>query len=167
MSRVVIDQNRELVRQGLALVNSIEDDVYAAEDIGAASGIGPHIRHVIEFYRALAEGIEEGRVNYDRRNRDREIERRRAAATAAFEEVMTWLDSAAELDPDLALTVNVDAPSTEEKNWSRSSLLRELQFALSHTVHHYAMLARQLRDRGVEPGRHFGVAPSTLAAGRG
>ena len=48
--------------------------------------------------------------------------------------------------------------------WSRSSLLRELQFALSHTVHHYAIIARQLRERGAEPGADFGVAPSTLAA---
>jgi uncharacterized damage-inducible protein DinB len=171
MSRLaVVEQNLALLREGLALVNGMSDDVYAAEDIGAGSGLGPHIRHVIEFYRALFEGLPERRIDYDRRKRDRDIERRRASATAAIEAIIEQLETQA-LEPDLALLVSVDAPATGKPGesgspnlWSRSSVLRELQFALSHTVHHYALVARQLRDRGVDPGADFGMAPSTLAA---
>jgi hypothetical protein len=47
--------------------------------------------------------------------------------------------------------------------WGRSSAERELQFLLSHTVHHYALIALMLRTQGYEPGAEFGVAPSTLA----
>ncbi|MCP4203340.1 MAG: hypothetical protein GY769_15565 [bacterium] len=160
----VVEQNLAMLRDGLALVNGLADDVYVAEDIGAGSGLGPHIRHVIEFYRALFEGLPAGRVDYDRRDRDREIERRRGAATAAIEDIIVKLETV-ELNPDVELLVNVDAPITGEPAiWSRSSVLRELQFALSHTIHHYALIARQLRDRGVDPGADFGMAPSTIAA---
>jgi hypothetical protein len=39
---------------------------------------------------------------------------------------------------------------------------RELQYLLSHTIHHYAIIGSILRAQGVEPGPDFGVAPSTL-----
>jgi len=29
-------------------------------------------------------------------------------------------------------------------------------------MHHYALIARHLRDRGIDPGRDFGVATATL-----
>jgi hypothetical protein len=47
--------------------------------------------------------------------------------------------------------------------WSPSSVGRELQALLGHTVHHYAIIALLLRVEGIEPGEEFGVAPSTLA----
>jgi hypothetical protein len=47
--------------------------------------------------------------------------------------------------------------------WSRSTAARELQFLVSHTVHHYALIAFILRANGIDPGADFGVAPSTLA----
>jgi hypothetical protein len=40
--------------------------------------------------------------------------------------------------------------------------VRELQFLLSHTVHHYALMALILRLQGFNPAAEFGVAPSTL-----
>jgi hypothetical protein len=46
--------------------------------------------------------------------------------------------------------------------WSYSSIGRELQFLLSHTIHHYALIALALRLQGYEPSAEFGVAPSTL-----
>ena len=39
---------------------------------------------------------------------------------------------------------------------------RELLFLISHTVHHFALIAFMLRSFGIEPGDKFGVAPSTL-----
>ena len=50
----------------------------------------------------------------------------------------------------------------EEQQWSRSTLRRELQFLLSHTIHHFALIGLLLSFHGVEPGEEFGVAPSTL-----
>jgi uncharacterized damage-inducible protein DinB len=46
--------------------------------------------------------------------------------------------------------------------WSVSSTFRELQFLATHTVHHFALVALLLRQRGVEVPVEMGVAPSTL-----
>ena len=46
--------------------------------------------------------------------------------------------------------------------WTASSLDRELQSLISHTVHHYALIAMLLRVSGRQPAADFGVAPSTL-----
>jgi hypothetical protein len=61
-----------------------------------------------------------------------------------------------------ALNVLVDCGESRERVLSASTALRELQFLVSHTVHHYAVIALILRARGLEPGPDFGVAPSTL-----
>ena len=53
-------------------------------------------------------------------------------------------------------------PAGSRPTWSATSVVRELQFLASHTVHHYAVIAAMLRPQGVEPGDDFGVAPSTL-----
>ena len=52
-----------------------------------------------------------------------------------------------------------DAPSVP---WSGSTVRRELDFLLSHTVHHYALIAMSLRLRGLPVPAELGVAPSTL-----
>jgi hypothetical protein len=59
------------------------------------------------------------------------------------------------------LRVRGDGPP-EEDGWSQSTVGRELQYLLSHTIHHYAIIGSILRAQGREPGPDFGVAPSTL-----
>ena len=46
--------------------------------------------------------------------------------------------------------------------WQRSSLGRELQFVISHTVHHAAMIAVSCRARGLPTAEPLGVAAATL-----
>jgi hypothetical protein len=41
-------------------------------------------------------------------------------------------------------------------------MARELEFLLSHTVHHYAIVAILCRLQGIAVDDGFGVAPSTL-----
>ena len=50
----------------------------------------------------------------------------------------------------------------EQTPWTESSLERELLAVMSHTVHHYALIAIALRLGDFDPGVGFGVAPSTL-----
>jgi hypothetical protein len=64
------------------------------------------------------------------------------------------------------LQVRAEQASSETPRWSDSSAGRELQFLISHTVHHYAVVAILLRLQGCDAAAEnpdFGVAPSTLA----
>ncbi len=58
--------------------------------------------------------------------------------------------------------MEVSAETPDASEWGYSSVKRELQFLLSHTIHHYSLVAVALRAQGFEPGADFGVAPSTL-----
>ena len=49
-----------------------------------------------------------------------------------------------------------------EDEWSGSTVRRELQFLLSHSIHHYALIATICHANGFPVPEGFGVAPSTL-----
>lgn len=59
------------------------------------------------------------------------------------------------------ILISTEDGSTRE-SWCGSSVVRELAFLRSHTIHHYSLIAVLLRFEGIEPGEEFGVAPSTL-----
>jgi hypothetical protein len=85
-------------------------------------------------------------------------------AAAKLKLIIESLDRLSGVNDPKEIEVKLEGSSNDEgvSDWSRSSLLRELQFLLSHTVHHYSLIALALRVQGFEPGVGFGVAPSTL-----
>ena len=159
----LIDDNVHALRQGIDLISAIADDAYSTAPF-AKSTVGVHFRHCIDSYNCFAAGIETGRINYDLRERNAVIETSRLAAIEKIEAIIEALRGLSA--EDVAREVQVIAEASSEDgcalDWSRSSIRRELQFLLSHTIHHYAIVAISLRMRGIEPGEEFGVAPSTL-----
>jgi hypothetical protein len=77
---------------------------------------------------------------------------------------MTRLKELSWLDSEMPLKVRLEegGEQPDPSSWSCSSVRRELQSLVSHTVHHYALIALMLQLNGVEPTEEFGVAPSTL-----
>jgi uncharacterized damage-inducible protein DinB len=152
-----IDGNCHALEQGVQALREIDDLTYQAA--------GPHFRHVLDHYHSFLAGLPDGRVDYDARRRDPRLEQDRSLAIA------TALGTAADLrrlPSDLgshALQVSVlsVADGEQDTDWSESTVKRELQFLVSHTVHHYALIREILRRHGADPGEAFGMAPSTAA----
>ena len=153
------------LEQGLALLERLDDRLYnETGGLPVRSGVGSHFRHCLDFYQAFLKGVEQGRVNYHRRERDTFVERDRACAAAKIELTIERLWALAVLPGDTPLEVGPeDSDPDLTDGWCASTLARELQFLFSHTVHHFALVALLLRLRGFEPGAELGVAPSTLA----
>jgi uncharacterized damage-inducible protein DinB len=163
VSASLAQANLAYLRQGSDLIRRLTDEQYAATTVnGRRAGVGAHFRHVFDHYRSFLDGLERGRVDYDRRDRDLQVEHERAAALATCTELAERLERAALADATRPLDVLVDCGEPGTRVVSHSTFARELQFLVSHTVHHYAVIALLLRARGVEPGQDFGVAPSTL-----
>ena len=97
-------------------------------------------------------------IENERRARDVRVDSDGEYAQTRITATMVALQ---ELMPDLSAMVM--QAGQDSPHWTVTSFERELQFLLSHTVHHYALAALMLRTQGVEPGKEFGVAPSTLA----
>lgn len=156
--------NVYLLEQGLSLLAKIDDRLYLEAPAKIAkSGVGCHLRHCLDFYSGFLRGVEAGKIDYDLRERNELIETDRLAAAAKIEATINDLDSLPLADDRRDLLVKLEGGHAQDSSaWSFSSINRELQFLLSHTVHHYALIAMLLKLQGFEPAPDFGVAPSTL-----
>ena len=154
---VLLRENVEVLRQGLVLLDRLDDHQFGTGVPALKlAGPGAHVRHVIDFYRRLLEGLGEGDIDYDRRERDPRIESERSVCRAALLDLQARLQSIERADRSVAVRC-------DQLPGASSTLARELQGLVSHTVHHYALIAVAVRAHGVEPDEAFGVAPSTLA----
>jgi uncharacterized damage-inducible protein DinB len=148
-----------LLRQASRVITEIPDDVFVATtSISPCGSIGAHFRHVLDFYDCFLTGIEQLRIDYNQRERNPSLERRRSLAIQKIEQTINRLEQLRLT----ALTQHVLVSMENRSSWSRSSVLRELDFLLSHTIHHYSLIAMLLRIHEINPGDEFGVAPSTL-----
>ncbi len=167
MSVPLVEQNLFFLRQGAELLRRLPDDAYGPSDREGVrrAGVGPQFRHCLDFYSCLLRDLDEGQVDYDRRRRADRLEKDRAAALSQLESIIDGLLGIAGERIDAPLEVRSDlAPGEQPATaWSSSTVGRELRFLASHTVHHYALIALLLRQRGIDPGEGFGVAPATAA----
>jgi hypothetical protein len=160
--------NSHLLRQAAALLERIDDRTYAeggrAPDV---SPVGVHLRHMIDHYRAFFSGLPAGRIDYDARMRQTAMETDRRLALATVLGLAGDLEAIDESTGAREILVSSrSAGDSSEPDWSRSTVKRELQFLVSHTVHHFALIKPMLQQEGVVVDEQFGYAPSTLAAGR-
>ncbi len=159
----LIADNVRVLRQGIELLERLDAELYAKpEPAVSSSGIGSHVRHVLDYYELFLSGLADGRVDYDQRARDDRVEKSVSEGLLRLRGLAQRLEELRSRSiPDI-VRVKMDAQCEEGAPWSRSSLERELQFQLSHAVHHFALIAVILRLNGLEPEEGFGVAPSTL-----
>lgn len=159
---VLVVANLGLLEQAAGVIERVSDSAYGV-GTPQAKPVGPHFRHVLEHYSCFLAGLASGRVDYDARAREEPLETRRAAARSRLEQLARDLAPIRAEDLDRPLDIRLECGlGGEDQQWSRSTLRRELQFLLSHTIHHFALIGLLLSFHGVDPGEEFGVAPSTL-----
>lgn len=163
-AKLVVKSNIYYLSQGVELLHSISDEQYAKNDgKHFKSGVGRHFRHIIEHYQSLIEGYT-NKINYDDRPRDLKIERNKEFAIKVIRSVIDSLDFFLQkpelIEKEIQVRSN-EGIGEEGSPWAVSSVRRELQFLISHTVHHYAVIAMILKTEGINPPDDFGVAPST------
>ena len=123
------------------------------------SSIGQHVRHIIELFQCLEKGYESGLVNYEKRERDRNIETQSKLANSLLNEIVSNMDR---LDKPLLLETFFDDIS-QEPFFIQTNYYRELAYNLEHTIHHMALIrvgveeVSQIRLRD-----DFGVAFATI-----
>jgi uncharacterized damage-inducible protein DinB len=165
MKQSLVDQNRRLIEQGVELLRGLPAEAYSADPTGDGTrpALGPHFRHCLDFYVCFLDGLELRVVDYGSRSRRRNVEIDRGVAIAELERASRRLGT---VDVGLmAEPIELRREASdhgESDEWFRSTVGRELQFLLSHTVHHYALIALALRLEGHPVPESFGVAPSTL-----
>ncbi|HMU83583.1 MAG TPA: DinB family protein [Leptospiraceae bacterium] len=147
----ILDQGREL------LAKLTQEDYSARSPLGAS--VGSHMRHILDFYRCFLRDEPAGSIDYDLRERNSESERLLDLARRELELVrerlrgLRWTEN----EP-----VQVKVEASHPVEFVTSTREREIQFLISHTVHHFALISYILAERGFAVPADFGIAPSTL-----
>lgn len=158
----LVDDNIACLRQGLDLLAKLNDAAFAQSHAACfGSSIGQHIRHNIDHYYSLLRGLDGGQIDYDARARDYRLETETVIASDALANIVDELQQISEGDLDRELSVQMDSGAAVPTP-AKSTLRRELQFLLSHTVHHFALINVMLHVQSADMPPDFGVAPSTL-----
>jgi uncharacterized damage-inducible protein DinB len=155
-----IRDNVAALRQGTELLAGLSAESYAKRTPACFnSSAGGHFRHAIEHYLSFLQGTETGEIDYEARARDPLIEKDPGYAAAQLNAIGERLER---LESDRELRVRAECAPADTTTWGMSSVVRELEFLLSHTIHHYALIGVICRLDGQKLPKDFGMAPSTL-----
>ena len=111
------------------------------------SCVGTHIRHILDFYRCIDNGLEKGEVDLTSRNRDSIIEGNRARALQEVEDVYKLMDQWSNFSQDKKITVIDDLGTGKQRlEYTLAALTAQ---ANSHTIHHFALINYMLNSLGV------------------
>lgn len=126
------------------------------------SSAGSHMRHIIDHYLALIAGLPSGKIDYDVRHRSSKVALEPKFALDKLAQISYWIKSLESTDLTRSLTLSTEISVHEKKVQSvPTSLARELVFAGSHAVHHYAMIAQIAQQEEIVLPSNFGIAPTT------
>ena len=162
---IIINDTIVCLKQGVQLMAKLSQELYVRTHTSCYdSTIGGHVRHNLYHFISFQTGVPTGQVDYDARLRDELLESDPDYASGKMTNLITFLES---LEPQQladTLKVKMDSGAAHEESpiWSDSSVQRELQFLISHTIHHYALIATLCANEGMDLPKDFGVAPSTL-----
>lgn len=124
--------------------------------------IGQHVRHILEFYQSIFNGLESKTVNYDNRKRNLLIETDNHYAIEVIDEINAIL-ALDILDENLVLEGNFCAEEGK-KMQIQTTLFRELAYCLEHSIHHQALIKVGLMEVNCLSfiDETFGLAPATI-----
>ncbi len=150
MDNTCIDGNERMIRQLTDLLERIPPDIYCAPlALFNGSSLGQHFRHIVDFYRCMARGIPEQKIDYTARERDLRTETQPRYAADLLTECLEQLRPA---DMSLCVRVATDfiGQLPKERIFVDSTVGRELMFAHDHAVHHLAMIRMGLQQTAPE-----------------
>jgi hypothetical protein len=164
----MLNSQLEIVEQAKQFLSAItQNDYIDVVKPHMAGSAGAHIRHILDHYFAIQLGLENGVVDYNKRNRFSLVETDPTAALDAWNKVETWLKYACSLPMDTSLMVVSETSVKQTQNIQvPSTLARELVFVSSHAVHHFSLLAVVNSLLGRKSPKNFGIAPASVTFAR-
>jgi hypothetical protein len=149
----------EMLDQLGSLVSRLPSEIYALPlPCLQQNSIGKHVRHTLEFFECLLEGLPKGEVNYDLRRRNMLLE---TDPDYTLMQIASIQRKLAEVKDD-EFIMNADLGSGTQA--FQTSVYRELAFALDHCIHHLALIRVGMQQHFPEipMKEELGVAFSTL-----
>jgi len=149
------------LNRGIKLLNSIDDSQY--NDISVApyfSSIGGHMRHILDVFDCIFDGLETAKIDLAARKRNELAEQKTAFGIAYFDKTIVKLKTLESVDLSQMVEVSDDLGlGTITVDYTLASALIQ---AHSHAIHHYASIGYIICQLGIElPDHDFGYNPTT------
>ncbi|WP_077339067.1 hypothetical protein [Pseudocolwellia agarivorans] len=153
----------EILEQGRLYLNSVtQEDYVEIISPNFISSAGSHIRHIIDHYQSVITGMETDLIDYDLRLRGSKVEENPQLAINKLDEIAAWMKSLTSSDLNRTIPLSTEvSTSNKEVQVVQTSVARELIFAGSHAVHHYAMITQITFAQTTTANTAFGIAPAT------
>lgn len=152
-----------ILNQLAGVIRQVDEKDFSSPSLALSnSTIGKHIRHTLEFFICLQEGIDRGVVNYENRSHDKLIESDKFLALDLAERMAKFVGQH-KMNRPLLLETEYEMDDMAEHT-IETNYFRELNYNLDHAVHHMAVVKIGLREVApyVEIPPDFGIASSTL-----
>ncbi len=149
------------LERGVTLLNSISDEQYSNTSIAPYySSIGGHMRHILDVFDCIFEGLNDKKVDLTARKRNELAETKTAVGLAYFNQVIEKLKSLNHTDFNQLVQVSDDLGlGMVTVNYTLASALIQ---AHSHAIHHFASIGYIISQLGIElPDTDFGYNPTT------
>jgi len=149
------------LQRGVQLLHSIDDGKYTDRSIPPYfSSIGGHIRHILDIFDCILDGLPTKKINLIHRNRNEIIETQTQEALRYFKKIMDGLMRLEQEDLNQLIEVTDDLGSGEfTQKYTLGSALMQ---AHSHAIHHFAILGYIIYQLNISlPDEDFGYNPTT------
>ena len=149
------------LNRGINLLNSINDQEYANNSTAPYySSIGIHMRHILDVFNCIFEGIEKRQIDLSARQRNELAETKVAVGLDYFDRIIALLKEVQEDDLDKIVEVKDDLGlGMITANYTIAAALIQ---AHSHAIHHFASIGYIISQMGINlPDGDFGYNPTT------
>ncbi|WP_432455531.1 hypothetical protein ACRRS0_08755 [Agarivorans sp. QJM3NY_29] len=146
------------------LVEASDRQRYNQPSRHSESGIGRHVRHILDHFLALQQGIKQGCIDYNQRHRDSQLEQDPMIALQLIHQLNHWFSVSETTLADAPIRVESEISSVQQCSQQfDSSIDRELCYLINHTVHHVAYAKLVAKELGLLVNAKIGIAPSTAS----
>ncbi|MFC5044620.1 DinB family protein [Aquimarina hainanensis] len=148
MKRQIISSINHNLNSAVTLLQTIKSDVYCDTSIGPYySSIGSHIRHTLDFFYCVINGLDSNNIDLTARKRDERIATDRQVAVNCIYELQQTLCSYVDVNTDYLLHVTDNMGKGKiTVDYTLESILAH---ANSHATHHYAIIGYILHQLNV------------------
>lgn len=155
---IAIEKN---LQRGINLLHNISDNEYSNCSVAPYySSIGNHIRHVLDVFACIFDGLETGIIDFSKREKDVMAETNRNVGLRYFDTIIEKLQNINEYSLEHKVRIFDDLGSG--KVCADYTLGGALMQAQSHAIHHFATIGYIIEQLKISlPVKDFGYNPTS------
>lgn len=166
MKSTIIAAVNQNLNNAISLLNTIENTSYTNNSIGPYySSIGSHLRHTLDFFQCIIDGLDANAINLTNRKREESIATDKNEAITRIRKIQETFLHFTDINTNYIIHVTDDLGQGEVTvDYTLESIMT---FAHSHAIHHFATIGYLLHQLNIQHTiKEFGYNPTTPIAPR-